>query len=92
MPARDLFDQFDRHMKVDAMGLERRDYGRTARAWLDNQDANRAAIMPIMAQVYGTSDAGNGSSGGGSSLWRLRNCLLMGMVPSGLCPHRLVKR
>lgn len=59
MPARDLFDQFDRHMKVDAKwDWNGGDYGRTARAWLDNQDANRDAIMPIMAQVYGTADAG----------------------------------
>ena len=59
MPARDLFDQFDRHMKIDAKwDWNGGDYGRTARAWLDNQDANRDAIMPIMAQVYGTADAG----------------------------------
>lgn len=58
MPARDLFDHFNQHMiveqKWDWNGC---DYGKTARAWLENQDANKAKIMPIMVDVYGRTDA-----------------------------------
>lgn len=33
-------------------------YARTAQAWLDNMDARRAAILPLLEQTYGPAQAG----------------------------------
>ena len=32
-------------------------YEKTANEWLKNLDANRAAVMPILGNVYGDADA-----------------------------------
>lgn len=40
------------HWRVDG-----RHYGRTARAWLDNLDRNRAAALPLLAATYGADQA-----------------------------------
>jgi cyclopropane-fatty-acyl-phospholipid synthase len=58
MPSDDLPLRFQEHLR-----LIRRDrwsgrhYQRTANAWLDNMDARREAIMPIMAATYGEDRA-----------------------------------
>jgi cyclopropane-fatty-acyl-phospholipid synthase len=41
----------ERHWRVNG-----RHYGRTLRAWLAEQDAQRDIVMPIMADVYGESE------------------------------------
>jgi len=40
----------------DRWMVDGRHYGRTARAWLDNMDANRAQVEPILAAVYGVNE------------------------------------
>ncbi len=42
----------ERHWRVDG-----RHYRRTAYAWLENLDRNRARIMPILASVYGKDES-----------------------------------
>jgi cyclopropane-fatty-acyl-phospholipid synthase len=58
MPAADLPLHFPTHL-----GIERRwhwngqNYAKTCNAWLEKMDANKAAIMPVLADCYGESDA-----------------------------------
>ena len=42
----------EEHWRVDG-----RHYGRTARAWLDNLDRNRAAALPLLGATYGPGQA-----------------------------------
>lgn len=58
MPSDDLPFQFQDNLKVTHQwrwsGIE---YRRTAEAWLQNMDANKESIMPILRDVYGDDDA-----------------------------------
>ncbi|MFZ4575653.1 MAG: SAM-dependent methyltransferase [Phycisphaerales bacterium] len=64
MPADDLPLNFQDHLALeDRWRVDGRHYGKTARAWLDNMDANRGRIEPILASVYGASN---------TTMWRVR--------------------
>ncbi|NNM26169.1 MAG: class I SAM-dependent methyltransferase [Phycisphaerales bacterium] len=53
MPSVDLLGRFDEDLAVTQQWWwDGTHYARTAEAWLANMDAQRAAIMPIMEQVY----------------------------------------
>ena len=54
MPSDDLALRFQDHLSVARVWRwDGTHYQRTANAWLANMDANRAAILPILAQTYG---------------------------------------
>ena len=42
----------DRHWRLNG-----RHYQKTAQAWLENLDAKKKTILPVLAQTYGDSDA-----------------------------------
>jgi cyclopropane-fatty-acyl-phospholipid synthase len=58
MPSHGLLGQFNDHLAIEeewkVSGLH---YARTADAWLENMDRNRAAIMPLLASTYGAANA-----------------------------------
>lgn len=58
MPSDDLLFYFNDHMTVcDHWHWDGTHYGKTAEAWLVNQDAHRKEIMPILEQTYGRDQA-----------------------------------
>jgi cyclopropane-fatty-acyl-phospholipid synthase len=58
MPSDDLPLRFQEDLRLRAHHRwSGRHYARTANAWLERMDANRAAIMPIMAETYGSERA-----------------------------------
>jgi cyclopropane-fatty-acyl-phospholipid synthase len=64
MPSDDLFLHLQDDLVVDGhWRLGGRHYQRTAEAWLQNFDRNRAAIEPLLASVYGAD---------GVTRWRVR--------------------
>jgi cyclopropane-fatty-acyl-phospholipid synthase len=59
MPSADLMAQFDRHLGIEEQwSVSGIHYARTAEAWLQNMDRNRATILPILARTYGQGQAG----------------------------------
>jgi len=64
MPADDLPLNFQDKLRIEERWMvDGRHYGRTARAWLDNMDANRSQVEPILASVYGKNEV---------TRWRVR--------------------
>ena len=58
MPARHLFRQFKTDLKiVQEWSVSGTHYAQTCRHWLENFDANKAAIMPILQELYGPKAA-----------------------------------
>lgn len=58
MPSDDLPLRFQDHMKlVRRWRWDGRHYERTLNAWLEAMDSHRAAVMPILAETYGTEQA-----------------------------------
>lgn len=58
MPSFDLLDHFQRDLHVEERWeVNGTHYGRTLRCWLEQADARRDILMPIMAAVYGDADA-----------------------------------
>jgi cyclopropane-fatty-acyl-phospholipid synthase len=56
MPSDDLFLHVQDHLAVEGhWRLSGEHYQRTAEAWLTNMDARRAAIDPVLADVYGAN-------------------------------------
>ena len=54
MPSDDLFLHVQDHLAVEGhWRLSGEHYQRTAEAWLAHMDARRAAIDPVLADVYG---------------------------------------
>jgi cyclopropane-fatty-acyl-phospholipid synthase len=78
MPSHDLPRQFPDLFKVEAdWRWSGEHYARTAEQWLENFDANRATIDPILSQVYGPD----------AIVWR-RRWRLFFLATSGLFGHR----
>jgi cyclopropane-fatty-acyl-phospholipid synthase len=58
MPAHDLLPRFNADLKlVQDWQVNGRHYQQTAEHWLQNMDAHRAEIMPLLAQTYGPEQA-----------------------------------
>ena len=58
MPSDDLALHFQDHLRLrDRWRWDGTHYQRTAEAWLARMDANRTAIMPVLASTYGAADA-----------------------------------
>jgi cyclopropane-fatty-acyl-phospholipid synthase len=58
MPAHDLFPRFQDDLQlVQDWKVNGRHYAQTAEHWLQNMDANRAAILPLFANTYGAAAA-----------------------------------
>ncbi|MEE4111670.1 MAG: cyclopropane-fatty-acyl-phospholipid synthase family protein [Desulfobacteraceae bacterium] len=58
MPSDDLIFNFHKHLVVEKhWRVDGSHYRRTADAWLANMDAGKRSIIPIMAHVYGQTDA-----------------------------------
>jgi cyclopropane-fatty-acyl-phospholipid synthase len=58
MPSHDLLMRFNDHLTVEAdWVVNGKHYRDTAEAWLQNLDANRERVMPILEEVYGRRDA-----------------------------------
>jgi len=58
MPSEDLLPAFDRHVRcIERWRLDGTHYQRTAEAWLARMDANRDALLPVLARTYGRREA-----------------------------------
>lgn len=58
MPSVDTISWFDRDMVVaDQWRVSGTHYAKTARAWLENHDRRRDAILPILQDCYGATEA-----------------------------------
>ena len=78
MPSHDLARQFPDLFTVEAeWRWSGAHYARTAEHWLENFDANRATIDPVLAEVYGPAAA----------VWR-RRWRLFFLATAGLFGHR----
>ncbi|MHC4931808.1 MAG: SAM-dependent methyltransferase [Planctomycetota bacterium] len=58
MPSWDLLAQFGDDLELEERWrVNGEHYGRTAEAWLENLDANKQALLPVLAATYGERDA-----------------------------------
>jgi cyclopropane-fatty-acyl-phospholipid synthase len=58
MPSDDLLHYFQRHLRLaDHWQVDGRHYQLTSEAWLQNMDAHRETLMPILANAYGGNQA-----------------------------------
>ncbi|MEY2721644.1 MAG: Cyclopropane-fatty-acyl-phospholipid synthase [Pseudomonadota bacterium] len=58
MPSDDLLHYFQRDLRlVDHWQVDGRHYQLTSEAWLQKMDAHRQALMPVMAEAYGSEHA-----------------------------------
>ncbi len=58
MPSDDLLLYFQRNVRlIDHWQVDGRHYQLTSEAWLQNMDARRSVVMPVLAQAYGTGQA-----------------------------------
>ena len=59
MPSGDLPARFQQHLRlVDQWRWSGKQYQRTSEAWLQNMDAKKAELMPILESTYGQKNAG----------------------------------
>jgi len=58
MPSHDLLLHFQDDLRIEAQwAVNGAHYEKTSNAWLDNMDANREAILPILRETYGAPNA-----------------------------------
>lgn len=58
MPSDDLFFYFNEHMTItDHWVWDGTHYAKTSEAWLQNMDAHKKEIMPILQETYGADQA-----------------------------------
>ncbi|GAB3737337.1 cyclopropane-fatty-acyl-phospholipid synthase family protein [Luteimonas pelagia] len=58
MPSADMLAFFQRDLRLERRWLvDGTHYARTANHWLANQDARRDAVLPVLADAYGTDGA-----------------------------------
>ncbi|MDH3441228.1 MAG: cyclopropane-fatty-acyl-phospholipid synthase family protein [Gammaproteobacteria bacterium] len=58
MPSGDLPSRFQQHLRlVEQWRWSGKQYQRTAEAWLQNMDARKADVMPILESTYGQENA-----------------------------------
>jgi cyclopropane-fatty-acyl-phospholipid synthase len=58
MPSRDLLTRFPARMQIQSQHMySGMHYAKTANAWVANMDTQRSAILPILAETYGTEVA-----------------------------------
>ena len=58
MPSQDLLPSYQEHLQLDReWWLDGTHYEKTANAWLENTDRNRARILDLFREVYGPTDA-----------------------------------
>jgi cyclopropane-fatty-acyl-phospholipid synthase len=58
MPSDDLMLYFQKDLMVERhWRLSGRHYQKTAQAWLENLDAKKNTVLPVLAQTYGDNDA-----------------------------------
>lgn len=58
MPSDDLLHYFQRDLRLaDHWQVDGRHYQLTSEAWLQNMDASRASLMPVLAEAYGSDQA-----------------------------------
>ena len=58
MPSDDLLHYFQRDLRLaDHWQVDGRHYQLTSEAWLQNMDAQRASLMPVLAEAYGPDQA-----------------------------------
>jgi cyclopropane-fatty-acyl-phospholipid synthase len=57
MPSADLFHYFQKDLKlVNQWSVDGTHYEKTANAWLENMHTNKARILPILKEVYGSKE------------------------------------
>lgn len=58
MPSYDLLPSLDDHLRLEERwAVDGTHYARTARAWRENLEAEKAAVMPVLSRTYGADAA-----------------------------------
>ncbi len=75
MPSDELALNFQDHLRiVQRWRWDGTHYERTSNAWLENMDAHRDEIWPVLEKAYGKRQAAVVGHAGACSSWRARSC------------------